>query len=99
MIAAREHLVALLAIIDEERAAAMLDAQQTTRARALLEDLVRRAPRRSRRWSLLALACYRLGLILEGTHARAFAGMAPKEIGDQLHAHTVSLLEQALTLI
>jgi aminoglycoside phosphotransferase (APT) family kinase protein len=45
------------------------------------------------------LACYRLGLILEGTHARACAGMAPKEIGDQLHAHTVSLLQQALTLI
>ncbi len=45
------------------------------------------------------LACYRLGLILEGTHARACAGLAPKEIGDQLHAHTVSLLEQALTLI
>ena len=45
------------------------------------------------------LACYRLGLILEGTHARAFAGMAPKETGDQLHAHTVSLLEQALRLI
>ena len=45
------------------------------------------------------LACYRLGLILEGTHARACAGMAPKEIGDQLHAHTVSLLEQALQLI
>lgn len=45
------------------------------------------------------LACYRLGLILEGTHARACAGLAPKEIGDQLHAHTVALLEQALTLI
>ena len=45
------------------------------------------------------LACYRLGLILEGTHARACAGLAPKAIGDQLHAHTVSLLEQALTLI
>ena len=45
------------------------------------------------------LACYRLGLILEGTHARACAGMAPKEIGDQLHATTVSLLTQALTLI
>ncbi|MBI4933988.1 MAG: phosphotransferase family protein [Actinobacteria bacterium] len=45
------------------------------------------------------LACYRLGLILEGTHARACAGMAPKEIGDQLHAHTVALLEQALGLI
>jgi aminoglycoside phosphotransferase (APT) family kinase protein len=45
------------------------------------------------------LACYRLGLILEGTHARACAGLAPKEIGDQLHAHTVSLLEQAQALI
>jgi len=45
------------------------------------------------------LACYRLGLILEGTYARACAGLAPQAIGDQLHAHTVSLLEQALTLI
>jgi aminoglycoside phosphotransferase (APT) family kinase protein len=45
------------------------------------------------------LACYRLGLILEGTHARAFAGLAPKETGDLLHAHTVALFEQALGLI
>lgn len=45
------------------------------------------------------LACYRLGLILEGTHARACAGLAPKEIGDQLHAHTLSLLAQAQQLI
>ncbi len=45
------------------------------------------------------LACYRLGLILEGTHARACAGLAPKEIGDQLHAHTVLLLTQAAELI
>ena len=45
------------------------------------------------------LACYRLGLILEGTHARACAGLAPRAIGDQLHAHTVSLLGQAVELI
>lgn len=45
------------------------------------------------------LACYRLGLILEGTHARACAGLAPLEIGDQLHAHTVALLQQALELV
>jgi aminoglycoside phosphotransferase (APT) family kinase protein len=45
------------------------------------------------------LACYRLGLILEGTHARAFAGLAPKETGDRLHASTVGLFEQALELI
>jgi aminoglycoside phosphotransferase (APT) family kinase protein len=45
------------------------------------------------------LACYRLGIILEGTTARADAGMAPRETGDLLHAHTVSLFEQALSLI
>lgn len=45
------------------------------------------------------LACYRLGLILEGTHARACAGLAPVATGDMLHAHTISLFEQALTLI
>jgi aminoglycoside phosphotransferase (APT) family kinase protein len=45
------------------------------------------------------LACYRLGLILEGTHARAFAGLAPRETGDLLHAHTVALFEQALELV
>jgi aminoglycoside phosphotransferase (APT) family kinase protein len=45
------------------------------------------------------LACYRLGIILEGTNARADAGQAPREIGDLLHAHTVSLFEQALALI
>lgn len=45
------------------------------------------------------LACYRLGIILEGTHARAGAGLAPKQVGDLLHAHTVSLFEQAHRLI
>jgi aminoglycoside phosphotransferase (APT) family kinase protein len=45
------------------------------------------------------LACYRLGLILEGTHARACAGLAPREVGDQLHAMTVLLLQQALELV
>jgi aminoglycoside phosphotransferase (APT) family kinase protein len=45
------------------------------------------------------LACYRLGIILEGTHARACAGKAPRATGDLLHAMTVGLLEQALTLI
>jgi aminoglycoside phosphotransferase (APT) family kinase protein len=45
------------------------------------------------------LACYRLGIILEGTHARAGAGQAAKETGDRLHAMTVGLFEQALRLI
>ncbi|MEP6625302.1 MAG: phosphotransferase family protein [Acidimicrobiia bacterium] len=45
------------------------------------------------------LACYRLGLILEGTHARAFAGLAPVEVGNNLHSMTVYLFEHALGLI
>jgi aminoglycoside phosphotransferase (APT) family kinase protein len=45
------------------------------------------------------LACYRLGLILEGTHARAAAGLAPLDVGDRLHGLTVSLLGLALELI
>jgi aminoglycoside phosphotransferase (APT) family kinase protein len=45
------------------------------------------------------LACYRLGIILEGTNARADVGKAPRATGDLLHAITVGLFEQALTLI
>jgi aminoglycoside phosphotransferase (APT) family kinase protein len=43
------------------------------------------------------LACYKLGIILEGTYARACAGKAPKETGDQLHALTISLFQRALS--
>jgi aminoglycoside phosphotransferase (APT) family kinase protein len=42
------------------------------------------------------LACYKLGIILEGTHARAAAGKAEKATGDALHAHTLSLFQRAL---
>jgi len=41
------------------------------------------------------LACFKLAVILEGTHARACAGMAPVETGDRLHAHAAGLLERA----
>jgi len=45
------------------------------------------------------LACFKLGIILEGTNARAGAGLAPKEIGDQLHIATVRLFERAQRLM
>ncbi len=45
------------------------------------------------------LACYRLGIILEGTHARACAGRADRQIGDLLHATTVGLFERALRFL
>ena len=45
------------------------------------------------------LACYKLGIILEGTYARACAGKALRETGARLHAHTVALFERALRWI
>ena len=45
------------------------------------------------------LACYKTGIILEGTHARAIAGKAPKATGDHLHAITLSLFRKAARLI
>ncbi|VBA44006.1 Putative aminoglycoside phosphotransferase [Mycobacterium attenuatum] len=45
------------------------------------------------------LACFKLGIVIEGTLARACAGKAEKEVGDQLHAATVHLFERALTII
>lgn len=42
------------------------------------------------------LACYKLGIILEGSHARACAGLAPTEIGDALHTMTLALFERAV---
>jgi aminoglycoside phosphotransferase (APT) family kinase protein len=42
------------------------------------------------------MACYKLGIILEGTHARAAAGKADQATGDLLHATTVGLFERAL---
>lgn len=45
------------------------------------------------------LACFKLGAILEGSHARACAGLAPRAIGDRLHAHATALFRRALRLI
>ena len=47
----------------------------------------------------VVLACYKLGIILEGTHARACAGKAPRATGDLLHAKTIGLFERALRRI
>ena len=47
----------------------------------------------------VVLACYKLGIILEGTHARACAGKAPRETGEKLHGQTIALFERALRRI
>lgn len=43
----------------------------------------------------VVLACFKLGIILEGTYARAAAGKAPQEVGDMLHATTLALFRRA----
>ena len=45
------------------------------------------------------LACFKLGIVLEGTHARACAGKAPKATGDLLHAITLGLFDRAQALM
>ncbi|MGA7464073.1 phosphotransferase family protein [Mycobacterium sp.] len=68
------------------------------------DDLVQRYARNTNRdlshitWYTV-LACFKLGIVLEGTQARASAGKAPKEVGELLHEATVRLFEQALTLM
>jgi aminoglycoside phosphotransferase (APT) family kinase protein len=45
------------------------------------------------------LACFKLGIVLEGTNARACAGKAPRAVGDMLHATTLGLFVRAEALI
>ena len=47
----------------------------------------------------VVLACFKLGIILEGTFARACAGQAPVETGERLHAQTLDLFRRALRQI
>jgi aminoglycoside phosphotransferase (APT) family kinase protein len=71
---------------------------------ATTDELIERYAARSSRdlasidWYVV-LACFKLGIILEGTYARALAGKAPMEIGQQLHDTTVRLFERAHDLI
>ncbi|MBH0777322.1 phosphotransferase family protein [Nocardia sp. NEAU-351] len=45
------------------------------------------------------LACFKLGIVLEGTYARTFAGKAPKQVGEYLHAITLELFDHAHRLL
>lgn len=66
-----------------------------------IEELIARYAERSGRnldnvsWYGV-LGCFKLGTILEGTYARACAGLAPKETGEQLHNSAVALFKRGL---
>jgi aminoglycoside phosphotransferase (APT) family kinase protein len=44
-------------------------------------------------------ACYKLAIIIEGTHARACAGKAQRDVGERLHRGAAGLLRRAARLI
>ncbi|AKU12361.1 aminoglycoside phosphotransferase [Azoarcus sp. CIB] len=64
------------------------------------DELIERYAQTSRRdlsdlrWYTV-LACYKLGILLEGSYARACAGKAPMDVGLSLHAATLRLFERA----
>lgn len=43
----------------------------------------------------VAMAGFKLGIVLEGTYARACAGLAPRDVGERQHACTLVLIERA----
>ena len=45
------------------------------------------------------LACFKLAIILEGSHARARSDLAPRHIGDRLHATALALFERAHVIL
>jgi aminoglycoside phosphotransferase (APT) family kinase protein len=44
----------------------------------------------------VVLACFKLGILLEGTFARSCAGKADMRTGERFHARTIALLQRAL---
>jgi aminoglycoside phosphotransferase (APT) family kinase protein len=45
-----------------------------------------------------AFACYRLGVLLEGTHARSTAGQADRGSGQRMRQMAAALFEQGLAI-
>jgi aminoglycoside phosphotransferase (APT) family kinase protein len=47
----------------------------------------------------VVLACFKLGILLEGTFARACAGKADMRTGERFHLRTIALFERARRLV
>lgn len=43
----------------------------------------------------VAMAGFKLAIVLEGTYARSLAGLAPRDIGDRMHASALVLIDRA----
>jgi aminoglycoside phosphotransferase (APT) family kinase protein len=47
----------------------------------------------------VVMACFKLGIILEGTYARARSSLAPQDTGNSLHAVALDLFERAHSIV
>lgn len=66
----------------------------------LIAYYAERSPRDMSRFHwYVVLACYKFGIILEGTYARACAGQAPVETGERLHRSALGLFKRAVEWI
>jgi aminoglycoside phosphotransferase (APT) family kinase protein len=66
-----------------------------TRGELLAAYLAAGGPATKRLDWYLALACLKLGVVIEGTWVRYLAGQAPQEAGERLHASAVQLIQLA----
>ena len=76
----------------------------SSQAFAPVDELVARYAQRSHHDVSAAtwygvLACFKTGIILEGTYARSLAGKVPRETGEAFHHNTLSLFRTAARLI
>ncbi|MCW2495118.1 phosphotransferase family protein [Jatrophihabitans sp.] len=77
-----------------------LDDPRLTSAGTMLEYYRAHSPRDVPDFSwYCVLACYRLGIILEGTHARATMSLAARDTGDRLHGYAVKLIGLAEDIV
>lgn len=72
--------------------AELLDAYSGAGGRDAYFGLPRRSARPSLDW-YVALACFKLGIVIEGTWSRYLAGRASREAGERLHESAVDLIE------
>lgn len=91
------HLVVTWPSLDTESGRDIVSAKGLPTARELVRRYETGTPRDMSEFGwYLVLARFRLGILLEGTRARACAGKASKATGDRLHGHAVHLFSAAL---
>ena len=89
------HLANMMFHVDSAEMAAVVDWELATIGDPLVDLgwLLATWPEAGEEGTILG--CYKLGILLEGTYARACAGKAPAETGEKLHKRSLWLFQRA----